>query len=116
MRSPYSRLGQRPQAVHIPTQPDLFNTTKDDPLIGLRIRLDREVDRHQPCHDNTVEVCSGKGPHGHALLCEACGKFRGWLPKAAASFIAETIQKFGVPSEPMKWGDATHDHELAAKR
>jgi hypothetical protein len=103
-------------SVHIPTQSDFFNTAEDGPLIGLRVQLNRAIDRRAPCHDNVVEVCSGKGPHGHALLCEACGKFRGWLPKAAASFITETIRKFGVPSEPLKWGDATHDQELAAKR
>lgn len=97
-------------SIHTPTQPDLFNTA--DPPIGLRIRLHRTVDRLLPCHDNIAEVCSGKGPHRYALFCEACGKFRGWLPRAAASFIAATIRKFGVPSEPLQYGDAIHEEEL----
>jgi hypothetical protein len=94
------------RSIHIPTQPDLFNIAEDDPLIGLRMRLDRAVDQRAPCHDNVVEVCSGKGPHGHALLCEACGKFRGWLPKAAAAaFIHKAIRMIGVPDEPLIYRD-----------
>jgi hypothetical protein len=97
------------RSIHIPTQPDLFNIAEDDPLIGLRVRLDRAVDQRAPCQDNVVEVCSGKGPHGHALFCATCRQFRGWLGKAAATFITQTIQKSGVPSEPLRWGGTTHD-------
>jgi hypothetical protein len=91
--------------IHVPTQSDLFATA--DPLIGLRVKLEREVDQCQPCHDNIAEICAGRGPHGHALKCEQCGRFRGWLPKAAADFLTETIRVLGVPCEPLIYRDAT---------
>ena len=90
-------------SIHIPTQADLYNIA--DPLIGLRVRLDRTVDRQQPCHDNIAEVCNGKGPHAYALLCEACGRHRGWLPKKAVDFIVETIRAIGIPQEPIVYRD-----------
>ncbi len=45
-------------SLHAPTQPDLFGTK--DPLIGLRVRLDRDIDRRQPCHNNIAELCGGR--------------------------------------------------------
>src|SRR5215467_5243733 len=38
--------GRPAMTIHAPSQPDFFGT--DDPLIGLRIRLDRDVDHSQP--------------------------------------------------------------------
>jgi hypothetical protein len=93
--------------IHTPRQPDFFGS--DDPLIGLRVQLARAVDRSAPCHDNVAEVCSGRGPHIYALICATCGQFRGWLPKTAAAFIAETIRVCGVPDAPLTWRDTTHD-------
>jgi hypothetical protein len=93
--------------IHTPRQPDLFGT--DDLLIGLRVRLDRAIDRNQPCHGNICEVAAGRAPHSHALLCVSCGRFRGWLPVKASTFIAETIRVHGVPNAPLTWRDTTHD-------
>jgi hypothetical protein len=78
----------------------------------VQVQLNRAIDRQKPCHGGLVEICAGRGPHAYALSCATCGQFCGWLSKAAANFIAETIRKFGAPSEPLKWGDATHDNEL----
>jgi hypothetical protein len=92
--------------IHVPTQADLFGT--DDPLVGLRVQLDRAVDQCQPCHGNVAEICAGRGPHAHALRCATCGQHRGWLPKAAAEFLTETIRVVGVPREPLIYRDATN--------
>jgi hypothetical protein len=97
----------RAMTVHVPHQRDLFDT--DDPLIGLHVQLDRDIDRRQPCHDNIAEICSGCGPHAYALLCATCGQFRGWLPKAAATFIAEAIRVDGIPDTPLIYRDASHN-------
>ena len=93
--------------IHAPRQPGFFGT--DDPLIGLRVRLERTIDQRQPCHDNVSEICAGRGPHRHALLCVVCGAHRGWLPAAAGGFLLTTIRKFGVPNAPLVWREATHD-------
>jgi hypothetical protein len=93
--------------VHPPRQRDLFSTS-NDPSIGLRVKLERAVDQQNSCHDNVAEICMGRGPHGHALLCATCGQFRGWLPKTAAAFIAEAIRVTGIPDGPLTWRDATH--------
>jgi hypothetical protein len=87
-----------------PPQGDLFGVA--DPLIGLRVKLDREIDRCQPCHDNVAELCAGRGPHAYALFCITCGRFRGWLPLAAANFIKETIRVSGVPRKPLIYRSA----------
>ena len=103
--------------TRLPLQGDFFvSPANDNPLLGVQVQLDRKIDHRQPCHKNIAEICTGRGPHSYSLLCATCSRFRGWLPKAAASFITETIQKFGVPSEPLQWGDATHDKEPAGKR
>ena len=90
-----------------PHQPDLFAAASDDPLVGLRIKLDRGVDQRQPCHDNIREIATARPPHGYALLCTTCGRFRGWLPKRAAVFVAATIREFGIPAAPLTWRDRT---------
>jgi len=89
--------------IHL-RQLDLFRPV--DPLVGLRVRLERAIDQHQPCHDNVAEICIGCGPHAYAVRCATCGRFRGWLPKAIAAFIAEVIRTCGTPDEPLTWRDA----------
>jgi hypothetical protein len=89
-----------------PPQGDLFGDA--DPLIGLCVKLDREIDRRQPCHENVVELHAGRGGHAYALFCERCGRFRGWLPKAAAEFLTETIRVGGIPRETPIYRDTTN--------
>jgi hypothetical protein len=92
-------------SFHVPTQADMFGV--DDPLIGLKVQLEREIDQHRRCHDNIAEISSGRGPHCYALVCAACGRFRGWLPKRAVDFIRETVRVHGVPRGPLIYRDAT---------
>src|SRR6266511_2393672 len=91
------------RSLHAPIQGDLFGSA--DPLIGLHVQLDRAVDHRQPCHDNIVELCTGPGPHAYGLRCSACGRHRGWLPKAAVAFIREIIRTVGVPDGPLIYRD-----------
>lgn len=61
------------------------------------IRLDRDIDRENPCCSNTVVVLPGKGPHAAELRCAVCDKFRGWLPKEGLRFVCEAAARFGAP-------------------
>jgi hypothetical protein len=81
--------------TYAPRQSDLFG--HPDPLVGLHVRLDRSC-----CHGDVVEIGPGAGPHGHSLVCPVCGQHCGWLPKAGAAFLTETIRVFGVPREPVQ--------------
>src|SRR5262245_39429489 len=87
--------------TYLPRQGDLFGFP--DSLIGLHVRLDRS----DTCHGDIAEITPGSGPHGHGLVCAVCGRHRGWLPGAAADFIAETIRVFGVPREPLIYRDTS---------
>jgi hypothetical protein len=100
--------GARAMTIRTPRQRDLFGESDNDPLVGLRVKLDRAIDRRQPCHDDVCEIAAGHGPHNkYGLLCTVCGQFRGWLPQAAAGFLRATIREFGVPDVPLIWRDVT---------
>jgi hypothetical protein len=58
-------------------------------LASLRVRLDRAVDRREPCHDNMAVVSADR------LVCTTCGRDRGSLAKPIAAFLTETIALFG---------------------
>ncbi|WFU37595.1 hypothetical protein QA640_24315 [Bradyrhizobium sp. CB82] len=70
------------------------------PLIALVIKLDRLIDRERPCCDN-VAVIGSDAKHNASLVCAACGSHRGWLSTPAITFILETLQRFGRPTEPI---------------
>jgi hypothetical protein len=84
-------------------QRDLFPTTPAaaSSLIGCRIRLDRPVDREQPCCNNVCIIGAGKGPHAGALHCADCGQHRGWLSKTTAQWIESVVTRFGAPDGPI---------------
>jgi hypothetical protein len=53
---------------------DLFDATPlrpepQPPAIGMIVRLDRNIARQRPCHDNVVIIQPGKGPHIAELGC-----------------------------------------------
>jgi len=73
---------------------DLFGAPT---LVGLKVKLDRAIDREQPCCDNVCVIGAGKGPHTGELICAGCGQHRGWLSKPAASFVESTAKRFGAP-------------------
>ena len=64
-----------------------FMERGNDPLIGLKIKLDRPIDRDRPCCRNICIIAAGKGPHAGELHCADCGQHRGWLSKPTAHWI-----------------------------
>jgi hypothetical protein len=72
-----------------------------DNLIGLRVRLDRPVDRERPCCRNVCTIGPARGPHAGELLCADCKQHRGWLSKSAAKWIEAVVSKFGAPTTPI---------------
>jgi hypothetical protein len=70
-------------------------------LIGLKVKLDRPVDRERPCCRNICTIAAGKGPHAGALVCADCGQHRGWLSKPTAQWIEHVVARFGAPTTPI---------------
>jgi hypothetical protein len=70
-------------------------------LIGLRVKLDRPVDREQPCCLNICMIAAARGPHAGELICASCGQHRGWLSKPTAQWIANVVTRFGAPTTPI---------------
>lgn len=70
-------------------------------LVGVRVLLDRPIDRERPCHQNICVIKLGKAMHAGALHCASCGQFRGWLSKATGDFIKRTIEHFGKLDAPI---------------
>ena len=98
--------------------PDLFGATPEpaSPAIGMTVKLDRDIDRQQPCHDNIARILPGKPPHAGELRCAACHRHRGWAPQALIAFITETARRFGAPNEPPVWAPTGEDNGLRAER
>jgi hypothetical protein len=82
-------------------------------LIGMTIKLDRNVDRQKPCCDNLAVIHPGKPPHAAELRCAGCDAHRGWAPKPMLDFITETARRFGAPAEPITWRQG--DTDMAKK-
>jgi hypothetical protein len=70
-------------------------------IVGLRVRLARDIDRTNPCCNNVAIIQPGRATHVGAFYCATCGSHRGWMSQAAHSFILETVRRFGAPSEPI---------------
>ena len=75
--------------------------TPASPLIGLKVRLDRPVDRERPCCHNICNIGPAKGPHAGELHCADCGQYRGWLSKPTAAWIEHVVTRFGAPTAPI---------------
>ena len=73
----------------------------DPVLLGLKVRLDRPVDRERPCCRNVCIIGAGKGLHAGELSCTDCGQHRGWLSKSTAQWIEQVISRFGAPTTPI---------------
>jgi hypothetical protein len=84
-------------------QHDMFPAASaaDGSLVGLRVKLDRPVDREQPCCANICIIGAGKGPHAGELHCTDCGQHRGWLSKSTAAWIESVVTRFGAPPTPI---------------
>jgi hypothetical protein len=70
-------------------------------LIGLKVKLDRPIDREHPCCLNICTIGPARGPHAGALTCTGCGQHRGWLSRETARWIALVVLKFGAPNGPI---------------
>ena len=70
-------------------------------LVGLKLKLDRPVDREQPCCNNVCIIDAGEEPHAGALYCADCGQHRGWLSKPTAAWIEHVVTRFGAPTTPI---------------
>jgi hypothetical protein len=66
-------------------------------IIGLKVKLDRPVDRERPCCRNLAVICECAPPHAGRLRCADCDQFRGWLSKQAAMFVQSAATRFGAP-------------------
>jgi hypothetical protein len=84
--------------AHPMSKVDLFGNPT---LIGLKVKLDRPVDRARPCCENICTIGAGKGPHAGELICADCGQHRGWLSKSTARWIESVITRFGAPNTPI---------------
>jgi hypothetical protein len=83
-------------------QLDMFVANEpNEPLVGLRVKLDRPVDRERPCCKNICTIGPSKGPHAGELHCTDCGRHRGWISKSSAHWIESVISRFGAPSTPI---------------
>jgi hypothetical protein len=70
-------------------------------IIGLKIRMDRPVDRERPCCRNICMISAAKLPHAGALNCVDCGQQRGWLSNSTAQWIERVMARFGAPTTPI---------------
>jgi hypothetical protein len=77
---------------------DLFG---EPTLVGLKVKLDRPVDREQPCCLNICTIGPARGPHAGVLTCTGCGRHRGWVSKSTAQWITAVVSKFGAPTGPI---------------
>jgi hypothetical protein len=86
--------------IAITQQSDLFGPItppSSNPLIGLAVVLPTPC----RCGSVTATIGSSKNQHAAACRCTNCGSFTRWLSAEVVSFISETIQQFGPPSEPI---------------
>jgi hypothetical protein len=74
---------------------DLFDAPT---LIGLKVKLDRPIDRERPCCLNICTIGAARGPHAGELRCASCGQHRGWLSKSTAQWIEHVATRFGAPT------------------
>jgi hypothetical protein len=77
---------------------DLFGTPT---LIGLKVKLDRPIDRERPCCRNVCTIGAARGPHAGELRCSNCDRHRGWISKTTAQWIAHVVTRSGAPTTPI---------------
>ena len=96
-------------------QLNLFITVVESqqPLVGLRVKMDRPVDRDRPCCRNFCTIGPAKGLHAGELICADCGQHRGWLSKPTAHWIESVITRFGAPATPIVVRYSTSNEEEA---
>ena len=69
-------------------------------LTGLRIEFETTNDVPcAACGQTVVAIRKCASPYVGKLHCANCNRHRGWLSKAIADFLVETIRRFGRPLE-----------------
>jgi hypothetical protein len=68
------------------------------PLVGIPVRLPNQCG----CGAVSASIVPGRGPHLAGLRCDFCSKHRGWVSREAHQFVAETVERFGRPTEPIE--------------
>jgi hypothetical protein len=53
------------------------------------------------CGEAKAVIGSSSGPHYARVTCANCGKFRTWMSAASFTFVADFIDQFGRPVEPI---------------
>jgi hypothetical protein len=76
-------------------------SNRNSPLVGLRVKMDRPVDRERPCCRNVCNIGPAKEPHAGQLICADCYQHRGWINKTTAHWIESVIERFGAPTTPI---------------
>jgi hypothetical protein len=66
-------------------------------VIGLPVRLPGQCG----CCSTLATVTAGRGPHLAGLRCASCGRHRGWVSGSSFKFLAETVDRFGRPKDPI---------------
>src|SRR5262249_25523747 len=70
-------------------------------VVGLKVKLDRPIDRERPCCLNICTIGPARGPHAGELICSSCGQHRGWLSNPTAQWIESVATRFGAPTTPI---------------
>jgi len=82
-------------------QIDMLDANRSDGIVGIKVRLDRDIDREKPCHDNIAVIGPPKAQHAGAFRCATCGAHRGWCSHATRDFILSTVRRWGAPDAPI---------------
>jgi hypothetical protein len=64
------------------------------PLLGLKLKLERNADLKDACCKGFGIVHAGKGPHAAELRCSACGKHKGCLDKPTVNRLLDVLACF----------------------
>jgi hypothetical protein len=82
------------------------------------LRLVRGIDADRPCCENLAAINPRPDTiHAAELRCVGCGKFRGWMPREALTFLNEVTQRFGAPTAPLVLRDSSiGDHVMMNKQ
>ena len=65
-------------------------------IVGLKVKLDRPIDRERPCCRNICIVGTT-----YELTCADCGHRRSRLSPTTAQWIQSVASRFGAPTTPI---------------
>lgn len=91
---------QTPNSPNLsPDQMDLFGSTThaSTSVRGLLVTLPGTC----LCGESKAVIGSSSGPHYARVTCARCGKFRAWMSATSFAFVANVIDQFGRPVEPI---------------